>query len=232
MPPLPPVPNVLAIQMKFTVANANVISRVNVRYASAAPTRQDLTAYATHVDASIAGHLLPLCSEQVKTVEVMITDLTSDTGARGIVASSRVGTRPGLPNGAAVAALINFKVARRYRGGKPRIYFPFFVAADLTDHLTWSPEAISEATAAWQAFISTLIDGAPKGSGVIEQVNVSLYEGFTVVTDPRTGRSRNVSLLRPDGPAIDRITGFSINPKLGSQRRRNLHGRRRTTTRR
>jgi hypothetical protein len=232
MPPLPPVPNVLVIQMKFTVGNANVISRVNVRYVSDAPTRNDLIAYATHIDAMIGSHLLPLCSEQVKTVEVMVTDLTSDTAARGIATSSQAGTRPGLPNGAAVAALINFKVARRYRGGKPRIYFPFFVAADLTDRLTWSSDAITEATASWNAFMSAVIDGAPAASRVIEQVNVSFYAGFTVITDLRTGRSRNVSQLRPDGAVVDRIAGFSINPKLGSQRRRNLHGRRRAAARR
>jgi hypothetical protein len=43
------------------------------------------------------------------------------------------------------------------------------------------------------------------------QVNVSYYEGFRVVTDPVTGRSRNVSQLRSEGPEVDRITGFSIH---------------------
>lgn len=232
MPPLPPTPQVLAIQMKFTVGNANVVSRIYVRYGSDPPTRDDLTAYAADVDASIGRQLLTLCSEQVKTVEVMVTDLTSDIAARGIATSSQTGTRQGLPNGGAVAALINFKVGRRYRGGKPRIYFPFFVSDDLTDRLTWSPDAISQATACWSAFMSEVIASAPARVGSIEQVNISFYEGFTVVTDERTGRSRNVSQLRPGGPIIDVITGFSINPKLGSQRRRNLHGRRRPPARR
>jgi hypothetical protein len=82
----------------------------------------------------------------------------------------------------------------------------------LTDRLTWSPDAITEATAGWDAFMSAVIDGAPTASRVVEQVNLSFYEGFTVVTDARTGRSRNVSQPRTDGPASDRITGFSINP--------------------
>jgi hypothetical protein len=232
MPPLPSAPHVLVIQMKFRLGSANVVSRIYMRYASDPPTRDDLTSYAGRIDATIGRHLLPLCSEQVKTVEVMVTDLTSDTAARGIVTSSQTGTRAGLPNGAAVAALINFKVARRYRGGKPRIYFPFFVSADLTDRLTWSEDAIGQATACWSAFMSEVIDSAPLRVGPVEQVNISFYEGFTVVTDARTGRSRNVSQLRPGGPIIDVITGFSINPKLGSQRRRNLHGRRRAAVRR
>lgn len=91
---------------------------MHVRYASGAPTRDDLIAYAASIDAEIAAHLLPLCSAQVRTAEVMVTDLTSNVAARGILASSaQVGTRAGLPNGAGVAALINFSVARFLPGG-------------------------------------------------------------------------------------------------------------------
>jgi len=72
-----------------------------------------------------------------------------------------------------------------------------------------------------------VLNGRPPPVRAASQVNVSYYEGFKVVTDPRTGRSRNVSLVRPEGTAIDAITGFSSNPKLGSQRLRNLHARRR-----
>ena len=140
--------------------------------------------------------------------------------------ATRIGTREGLPNGAAVAALINFKVARRYRGGKPRIYAPWFVSSDLTPgRLTWTEAALSAGTAGWAAFTSVLLNDAPAAMGVLEHVNVSYYEGFEVVVDERTGRSRNVSQLRAAGPAVDVVTGFSINPKPGSQRGRNLHAR-------
>jgi hypothetical protein len=225
MPPLPSVPNVLVIQLKLTVGRANVLSRVHVRYASAAPSREDLNRYATTIDAGIGWHLLPLCSTEVRTNEVMVTDLTSMSAARGIASSDQAGTREGLPNGAAVAALINFRVARRYRGGKPRIYAPFFVSSDIRPGLTWSEDALSAGTAGWSSFISVVLNDAPPTLRVVEQVNVSLYEGFEVVMDERTGRSRNVSQLRAGGAAVDKITGFSINPKLGSQRGRNLHAR-------
>lgn len=70
-----------------------------------------------------------------------------------------------------------------------------------------------------------MLTHTPSTLRLINQVNVSYYEGFEVVTDPVTGRSRNVPQLRPGGPVVDKITGFSINPKLGSQRLRNLHSR-------
>ena len=94
-----------------------------------------------------------MCSLQVKTAEVKVTDLTSEYGARGIAPSEREGTRPGLPNGAAVAALINFRVARRYRGGKPRVRVPLFVSDDLTPRLTWLQAALDAGTAGWAAFM-------------------------------------------------------------------------------
>jgi hypothetical protein len=191
-----------------------------------------LIEYAANIEVGIGAHLLPLFSTQVNTAEVMVTDLTSMSAARGIVSSRRVGTRPGLPNGAAVAALINFKVARRYRGGKPRVYVPFFVSSDLTPGLTWSATALEEGTAAWTAFMAGVLTDTPSTLTVVDQVNVSYYEGFEVVTDLRTGRSRNVSQLRPGGPAVDTITRFSINPKLGSQRGRNLHSRKPARARR
>jgi hypothetical protein len=226
MPPLPSVPDVLNIQLKFTVGRANVLFRVHLRYASSPPSRNDLIQYAASIEANIGAHLLPLFSTQVNTAEVMVTDLSDhEYGARGIVSSQRVGTRPGLPNGAAVAALINFKVARRYRGGKPRVYVPFFVSSDLTPGLTWSATALDEGTAGWGAFMDGMLTDTPSTLTVVDQVNVSYYEGFEVVTDLRTGRSRNVSRLRPGGPAVDKITRWSINPKLGSQRGRNLHSR-------
>jgi hypothetical protein len=231
MPPLPDIPNVLVVQLKFRVGNANVLSRVHLRYASAEPSRHDLNIYAAGIDAQIGTHLVALCSSQVRTVEVMVTDLTHRSAARGIAPSQQVGTRPGLPNGAGVAALVNFRVARRYRGGKPKVYVPFFVASDLTTSLTWSEEALAEASAGWAGFMSGLLTSTPPALRVVEQVNVSHYEGFEVVMDLRTGRSRNVPQLRSNGPAIDKITGFLINPKLGSQRRRNLHARTRRVSR-
>ncbi len=83
MPPLPNVPNVLAIELRFTAGNANVISRVYVNYASAAPTRHILNEHATSIDGQIAAHMIPLFSSEIRTAEIVVTDLTSRTSARG-----------------------------------------------------------------------------------------------------------------------------------------------------
>ncbi len=46
MTPLPSIPDVLVIQLKFKVGNAKVLSRVHVRYAPGGPSRDDLNVYA------------------------------------------------------------------------------------------------------------------------------------------------------------------------------------------
>jgi hypothetical protein len=152
MPPLPDVPNVLAIELKFTVGHANVISRVHVNYASAAPT----------------------CS-RARSAQPRSSSQTWPAGAQR-VASPKAGRSahgPGLPNGAAVAALTNFKVARRYRGGKPRLYVPFFVAADLRPGLTWSESALEAGTAGWAAFMAGVLTHTPAALRLLGQVNIS-----------------------------------------------------------
>jgi hypothetical protein len=129
MPPLPPTPNVLVMQLNFAVTRASVLSRVHVKYTSAAPSRDDLITYAASIDAEIAAHLPPLCSTQVKTSEVMVAELTGQYGARGIATSGRKGTLPGLPN------------------DKPRVYIP--CSSRTTGAVTVSDlKLISAATAA------------------------------------------------------------------------------------
>jgi hypothetical protein len=69
MPPLRDVPNVLAIELKSTVGNANVLSGAHLNYASAAPTRHTLNEYAASIDDGIAAHLIPLFATEVRTAE-------------------------------------------------------------------------------------------------------------------------------------------------------------------
>ncbi|MGH9123011.1 MAG: hypothetical protein ACRDYC_13890, partial [Acidimicrobiales bacterium] len=56
--------------------------------------------------------------------------------------------------------------------------------------------------------------------------SISYYKGFTSVLNPVTGRTRDVPKVRAgaDLPVpIDTVTALIVNPKPGSQRRRQLH---------
>jgi hypothetical protein len=53
-------------------------------------------------------------------------------------------------------------------------------------------------------------------------VSVSYYEGFTSVTNPITGRTKDVSKLRTGGPVVDVVSAIIVANGPKSQRRRNL----------
>ena len=122
------------------------------------------------------------------------------------------------------ALLQNLQIARRYRGGKPRRYWPVMVAADLTTPQEWDITTLATMTTEWQtSYLDVLLGSSYSGTTLADEVNLSYYHGFTLVTNPITGRGKNVSTPRAVAIAPDVITGFVLNSKPASQRRRNLH---------
>jgi hypothetical protein len=73
------------------------------------------------------------------------------------------------------------------------------------------------------SFNSTIITSPPAGMGVMLPVNVSYFQGFHNFTFP-SGRVKAIPTVRPV-PVVDLINNFSVNPHVGSQRRRNLQSR-------
>ncbi|MBA0087123.1 MAG: hypothetical protein HRJ53_19235 [Acidobacteria bacterium Pan2503] len=116
-------------------------------------------------------------------------------------------------------ALVNLHIARRYRGGKPRQYWPFGVITDLNNTKNWNTSFQTAVNNAMIALNSAAIAMAWTGGNIAAPVNVSYYHGFTVVTNPITGRARNVPKLKAT-PDVDTITGQSCNQRVATQRRR------------
>jgi hypothetical protein len=116
--------------------------------------------------------------------------------------------------------VIKFKIARRYRGGHPRFYLAGGMATDVTAQNTWTPAYQSAVAAAWVAFINACVLAPPASLGVLAQVNVSYFSGFVNKTFPSM-RTHPVPVLRAV-PLQDTVLGASTNPKVASQRRRNL----------
>lgn len=225
MPPLPDVPNVLRIQLKWTYQNdTDVICRIYMAYTGTAPTAAQLSTMATTIGGNWSTIFVAYTSNEVTLTEVEITDLTSPTSAVGTAAVSHAGSASTAPLAAGTAALMNFSVSRRYRGGKPRVYLPLGVAADLLDASAWSTGFVSYLTSNWPTWIADIVTAGAVWGTVTDQVSVSYYEGFTNFTGP-TGRTRARSTVRTTPPPIpvDVVTSASCNAKPGSQRRRNLH---------
>jgi hypothetical protein len=193
-----------------------------VAYTGPAPSNAVLLAFITQAATGWNVDLAPLAHVDITLTEIDAVDLTSATGAVAAFTTSHAGTRAGVANAAGVAAMLNFHIARRYRGGKPRLYTPYLVAGDLTDEQAWSAAAQTALKAGWDAFIATLVATPPAGDTITGQVNVSYYQGFLSVQNPITKRWKNLSTPRVT-PLSDVIVSTSAHARPTSQRRRNLN---------
>jgi hypothetical protein len=223
VPPLPAAAAVLRCSLQFTVGtDANVFTRFHVQYSGGAPTNAEAATFAAAIATAFGSDLKSLMSDSLELTTVYVEDLTSDTAATGEDAPATDGTRSGTALPAATCLVAAYNVGRRYRGGHPRGYWPFGVAADLQTEQTWTAAFTTACGTGFGSFFTAIDAAGWSGAGTLTHVNVSYYSGFTAVTNPITGRTRDVPKYRVGGPVIDDIVTVTPRTELGSQRRRNI----------
>lgn len=219
MPPLPDVPAVVRVDFQWQdAADVNVTTRSFWAYSGGPPTATDCTALATDMHALVSAHN-SLWDTETFLSGVRVTDLSSATGGVGEHASSVVGTRV-FAFGAAMCALVNFVITRRYRGGKPRWYLPWGGGGDLNSRQSWNASFVTAVDSAVSAIRTGFIGSTSGSTAIANQCSVSYYSGFTSVENPITHRWRNVPTLR-SSPIVSVIESFSTSGIVSSQRRRN-----------
>jgi hypothetical protein len=223
MPALPSVPSVIKVVTGVSdQSDLKSLNRFFIKYFGASPTQAQIATFAAAIVAAWTGNLRTLYDTASVLEFVTAEDLTSSTAAVGSSTAAVAGTRAGNTLGAGTATVVQQQIARRYRGGHPRQYLSSGVQADLQTRQAWTAAYLTAAEAAWLNYVAAIFASGWAGAGSLVQVNVSYYNGFTNVTFP-SGRTRPVPKLRLT-PVVDIIGSYSINPKLASQRRRNLQG--------
>jgi hypothetical protein len=221
MPALPDVPQVARITVKQSVGeDVDVINRIFIKYSGTAPTDSDMSTYCESAFNSWVTNMSPLQDAVSTLLEVLGEDLTSNTSAVGNFTGSHAGTGSGAGVPAGVAAVISAGIARRYRGGHPRTYIGGLLASYAATAQTWNSTFITDLEEAWGTWTGDLVSTDLGSAVVLSTVNVSYYEGFHAFEYP-SGRYRNIPTLRST-PVVDTITGYTVSPKIASQRRRNL----------
>jgi hypothetical protein len=192
--------------------------RFYLSYAGSAPTGANCVTLADGVESAWVTDLTPLMHDALTLTEVDVLDIATDSGLSGQWNGSEPGTRSGVYLPVQVCANVEYGIARRYRGGKPRCYFPFGCVADLLDQGHWSNTFVGGVNSGVEAFF-TAVEALDVGAmGALNHVNLSFYQGFTNITNS-SGRERAVPKYR-DVALLDSITGYSMKAVLGSQKRR------------
>jgi hypothetical protein len=151
-------------------------------------------------------------------LEVDVLDIATDSGLSGHWTGSNGGARSGTTIPDNVAVNVEFDIARRYRGGKPRMFLPPGVAGDLNDMAQWGTSFVSDVQSGVDSFFNAVTGLTVGGTVIGNHVNLSYYKGFTNITNS-SGRERAVPTYR--ATAIhDNVEGYAVKAVVGSQRRR------------
>lgn len=205
--------------MDFAMSPSKGGNRIYVSYTGSAPSSATLNTYASDVATSWNTNLAPLIHTGNQLQEVDVLDIATTSGAFGIWTGTHNGTRAGtaLPNNCCLT--IEYDIARRYRGGKPRCYLPAGIESDLLDQAHWQSTFLSTANTDFAAFITAITGVTISGTTFNNHVNLSYYQGFHNVTNT-SGRTRAVPTYRTPNAIHDNVTNYAAKAEVASQRRR------------
>lgn len=219
-PPLPESP-CLRVRLEYTQTDEFLCgSRFYLSYAGAAPTPGNCATIAADVEAAWLANMAPHISTDYALTEVDVLDIASVTGSSGQWTGSEAGTVSGTPLPAQCAMNVEYNIARRYRGGKPRMFVPPSQTSDMVNASHWSPSVVTATTAYMLAFF-TAVEAISVGAvGALQHVSLSYYNGFTNITNS-SGRERAVPKYRA-AALVDPVEGYAAKAVIGSQRRRRI----------
>lgn len=221
MPALPFAAKTIKLLFNFDVrGDVGALTGIYETYTGTAPTVTELEAFCSAVGTAWDANMASLMGATGGSLELVTgTDLSSATSAQAEAAAVFAGTRSGAELPSDVSMVIGYEVARRFRGGHARGYWPLGVETDLLTGQEWTTTFVSACTAGFVGMQAAIAAAGWSGAGTIAQANVSYFEGFTVVTSPTTHRARNVPTPRA-AAVIDPVTAVIARPLLGTQRRR------------
>lgn len=193
-------------------------SRFYIAYSGSAPTAANLNTLASDIATTWESTLANLTTGDWTLQEVDVLDITTLSGASGLWQGSKAGQVSGtaLPDQCAINC--EYKIARRYRGGKPRMYIPPATASQTSNLNNWSAAFVADINTQVAGFFAA-IEALSIGSlGALSHVNLSYYSGFQNITNS-SGRERAVPKYRT-AALLDTVTGYAGKALISSQRRR------------
>ena len=218
VPPLPASPCVRCRLDYTNGAGTLAGSRFYLSYTGSAPSGANCATLAATIAAAWGTELGPLISTEFSLVEVDVIDIATDTGLSGQWTGETTGGASGGPVPSQAAMNVEFGIARRYRGGKPRMYLPPSSTGQMENGDKWNDTLVEDVNTNIALFFADVIASPPAGMGALAHVNLSYYQGFHNVTNS-SGRIHAAPLYRT-AALVDAVTGYSMKAVMGSQRRR------------
>jgi hypothetical protein len=222
--PAPPPVDAFKCQLIYTVGDVNECGqRFFISWGGVTPTSDDCVTLCNSIATAWEDQLAGCAGDWITLSNVIVTDLSSDMGASAETDTSLVGTREGLPVPIQVAVCIAFHSDRRFRGGHPKTFAPFGTATDYagSSEAEWDGSLVDAVTTGWGNFIAAVLATSGLSTTLAGWIYPSFYSGYNTVGPFPDGKFKYPPKPRAVA-AVYGITGFTVNSKYGSQRRRRL----------
>jgi hypothetical protein len=220
-PPLPDNPTIRVRTIFSSGGSGELGSRFYLNYTGGPASGADLTTLAGDIETAYATHLVGLWAVNFTLTEIDCLDITTEMGNSGTWTGTEAGSRTGSTLPDQCCTNVEFDVAERYRGGKPRIYLPPGVSGDLATVSTYSSDFVDLVNTD-MALAFAEITGLSVGSlGTLTHVLLSYYKGYNTSTPPWRGPGFKYppKYRSPNAISMD-IKGYACKRIIGSQRRR------------
>lgn len=220
---MPSPPDVKAVRVRLDYTQTDGFlggNRFYLSYSGSAPSGSDLNTLATGIRTAWSTDMAQLVNDTWSLTEVDCLDLASALGASGFDTTAVVGTLSGTPLPAETATNVEFDIARRYRGGKPRMYIPGQVTANMANPGSWSSGWISAVNTDVGLFFTAVEALSPGSIGTLAHVNISFYQGVYTTTPPWRGPGYKYPPKYRTTPQIDAISGYACKGEISTQKRR------------
>lgn len=216
--PLPDVPCVRCRLIYTQTDSFDAGSRFYLSYSGSAPSGANCATLASDIASAWSSDLAGQFTTNWVLTEVDVLDIATTSGLSGQWTGSHAGSNAGPILTAAAATNVEFGIARRYRGGKPRMFLPAASHNETVDPGHWSSAYTSGVQTAVGTFFTALEALSIGSMGTLQHVNLSYYHGFTNITNG-SGRTRAVPKYK-DTATHDNVTGYFAKALIGSQKRR------------
>lgn len=202
---LPYANNIIRCVYSGTYSGSKWANVFHVRGAAGPISAADAASLATNLRTAWDTNLKALLPSNGALTGVSVVDLSSAYGNAGADTTTVAGTKTTAgAMSASIATCVSFKIARRYRGGHPRMYLTGNLTTETNNAITWTNAwitAVSTAMANWRTAINAL---TLTSTGALYLCSLSYYAD---------------SVLRTT-PLANDITDIAVHTRIDTQRRR------------
>lgn len=212
-----PIAGVLKVEQTYQFAGgaqmANILHYSYVHSGGGLPSQSDVDGLAGSYATEWEAVMMPKVNGDITYTGTKITPLDNSGTNVGFHTSSAAGGKTGQTVPASAAVIASYGIGTRWRGGRPKTYYPAMGGQQLDTPSAWHQSDIDDYLAGLDT-VSAYVDGLTVGSTAIGQQGCVSYVWTTDVDGvPTPGEIR-------DPPVFFPFTSLTLRLDIGSQRRR------------